>query len=97
MSTGIMISESKLDYSFPDGQFLIESYGEPFWLDLNKLGGGIILFVRSDIPAKLLSVDITCQNSLSSWTFKKSNDYKIALITLKVVISSHIWTVCPSL
>ena len=26
----LMISESKLDNSFPDGQFLIEGYGAPF-------------------------------------------------------------------
>ena len=26
----LMISESKLDNSFPDGQFLIEGYGTPF-------------------------------------------------------------------
>ena len=67
----LMISESKLDNSFPDGQFLIEGYGEPFRLDLDKLAGGIILFVRSDIPAKLLSVDIACQNFFVELNFRK--------------------------
>ena len=52
-----MISESKLDDSFPEGQFLIEGFGKPFRLDRNKNGGGIMLFVRSDVPAKVISTD----------------------------------------
>ena len=38
-----MISETKLDNSFPDGQFWIEGYDAPFRFDRNKYGGGIIL------------------------------------------------------
>ena len=52
-----MISESKLDDSFTEGQFLIEGFGKPFRLDRNKNGGGIMLFVRSNIPAKVISTD----------------------------------------
>ena len=52
-----MISESKLDYSFPDTQFLIEGFGKPFRLDQNGNGGGTMLFIRSDIPAKVISTD----------------------------------------
>ena len=48
----LMISETKLDYSFPDGQFLIEGYHAPFRFDRNKWGGGIILYLKEDIPAK---------------------------------------------
>ena len=46
-----MISESKLDDSFLDSQFFIEGFGEPFRLDRNGNGGGIMLFIQSDIPA----------------------------------------------
>ena len=53
-----MISESKLDNSFPDGQSLTEGYSAPFRLDQNNLGGGIMLLVRIHIPAKLLSLSI---------------------------------------
>ena len=52
-----MILESKLDDSFPDSQFLIEGFGKPFRLDRNRNGGGIMLFIRSDIPAKVISTD----------------------------------------
>ena len=36
-------------------QFEMEGYNPPFRLDRNKHGGGIILFVREGIPAKILN------------------------------------------
>ena len=50
----LMISEPKSDDSFPEGQFLIAEFDKPFCLDRNKNGDGIMLFVGSDIPAKVL-------------------------------------------
>ena len=41
-----MISETKLDSSFPEGQFLIPGYSSPYRLDRNCRGGGIMLYVR---------------------------------------------------
>ena len=52
-----MISESKIDASFPIGQFLLNGYSTPFRLDRNAHGGGILLYVREDIPSKLLLVE----------------------------------------
>ena len=52
-----MISETKSDNSFPDGQLLIEGYSKPYKIDCNCHGGGIILYVRADIPSKLLSTE----------------------------------------
>ena len=52
-----MVSETKLDDSFPEDQFLIYSFHSPFRFDRKKNGGGIMLYVREDIPAKLLSHD----------------------------------------
>ena len=40
-----MISETKLDDSFPDGQFLTENYHAPFRFDRNEYRGEIILYV----------------------------------------------------
>ena len=48
----MMISETKLDDSFPSMQFLIEGYGPPYRLDRNSYGGGILVYVREDIPCK---------------------------------------------
>ena len=53
----LMISETKLDESFPIGQFLIDGYSVPFRFDRNKNGGGILLYVRDDIPSKILSMN----------------------------------------
>ena len=53
----LMRSETKLDDSFPKGQFLIKGFTEPYRLDRNSQGGGIMLFIREDIPSKLLSIE----------------------------------------
>ena len=50
----LMVSETKLDVSFPSGQFIIPGYGTPYRLDRTDKGGGILLYVREDIPSKML-------------------------------------------
>ena len=50
----LMISETKLDSTFPSNQFTIEGYAAPIRFDRNGRGGGIILYIREDIPARLL-------------------------------------------
>ena len=49
-----MISETKHDDSFPEGQFFIDGYHTPFRYDRNGNDGGILLYVREDIPAKVI-------------------------------------------
>ena len=44
-----------MDNSFPEAQFLIEGFHSPFRFDRNINGGRIMLYVREDIPTKLLS------------------------------------------
>ena len=53
----LMLSETKIDDSFRKGQFLIKNFGDRFRIDRNVNGGGILFYVREDIPAKLLSVE----------------------------------------
>ena len=48
----IVVTESKLDESFPRQQFKIEGYNLPFRLDRNSNGGGILVYVREDIPCR---------------------------------------------
>ena len=47
-----MISETKLDNSFPKSEFLLPGYTEPYRIDRNCHGGGIFLYIRCDIPSK---------------------------------------------
>ena len=53
----LKISETKLDSSFPERQFLIPGYSAPYRIDRNCHGEGIMLFVSEDIPSKLLSTE----------------------------------------
>ena len=48
-----MISETKIDNTFPISQFTMTGYTIPFRLDRASHGGGIILFVREDISCKI--------------------------------------------
>ena len=50
----LMISETKVDGSFPLGQFKINGFNAPVCLDCNTSGGGIMVFVWENIPAKLI-------------------------------------------
>ena len=53
----IIISETKLDNSFPVEQFCIEGYNTPFRLDKNDRSGGILVYIKKDIPLKeILSI-----------------------------------------
>ena len=49
-----MISEKKLDESFPSGQFLLDGCSVPYHFDRDGNGGGTLLYIREDIPSKLL-------------------------------------------
>ena len=49
-----LISESKLDYTFPINQFSIRGY-KVFRRDLNRFGCGLILYVNKNIPCKPLT------------------------------------------
>ena len=53
----LMVSEIKIDNSFPVGNFLIDGFSTPYRFDSDNNGGGIILYVREDIPSNLLVTD----------------------------------------
>ena len=46
---------NEIDESFPSGKFKINYFDTPFRLHCNSSSGGIMLFVREDILAKLIS------------------------------------------
>ena len=52
----LMISETKLDESFPKSQFLINCFSSSYSPDCNCKNGGVLLYFREDIPSKLLSI-----------------------------------------
>ena len=50
----LCISETKLNDTFPSSNFFIPGYSAPYRLDRSGNGGGILLYVREDIPSKEL-------------------------------------------
>ena len=50
----MIIEKSKLDESYPSSRFMLEGFAESFRRDRNANGGGILIFVREDIPCKQL-------------------------------------------
>ena len=51
-----MISKTKLGSSFPEAQFYMDSYSKPYRLDRSGKGGGVMLYVREEIPSKLIEL-----------------------------------------
>ena len=52
----LMVSETNLDSSFPQVQFRIEGYASPSRYDRNFHDGGILLYIREDVPTKIISI-----------------------------------------
>ena len=52
-----MISETKLDASINTSQFCINGCTSPYILDGNGKCGGILIYVRKDIPSKLITTN----------------------------------------
>ena len=50
-----VITETKLNSTFPISRFFIESYSEPYRFDRNRSGDGALIYVREDVPSKPLT------------------------------------------
>ena len=46
----LLVSETKVDPSFPSSQFSIKGFNSPFWFDRDSSGSGIKVFVTEEIP-----------------------------------------------
>ena len=51
----LVLTEAKIASTFPNTQFRIDGLSAPFRLDRNRFGGGVIIYVREDIPCKPLT------------------------------------------
>jgi len=68
-----LVSETKIDESFPTSQFIIPGFSEPFRLDRNRFGGGLFLYVKENIPSKLLRYEKQYEAFLVELIIKKQN------------------------
>ena len=51
----LSVAEGKLDTSFPYSQFLIPGFHEPMRLDVTSKRGGMLVYIRSSFPSKIMS------------------------------------------
>ena len=56
----ILLSEAKLDDSFPSAQFMLKNFGILYRLDRNSSGEVLLLYVREYIPSKFRKVKSDC-------------------------------------
>ena len=51
----LILTETKLGDSFPTSQFMVDGFSMPYRQDKNRNGGGIMIYIRDDIPSILLT------------------------------------------
>ena len=51
----LMVPKTKIDNSFSIGNVLIHGFSPPYRLDRDSKGGGIMLYIKEDIPSNLYS------------------------------------------
>ena len=49
-----------MDDSFPSAQFLINGFRAPYRFDRNSKSGGLLFYIREDIPSKILTYSSNC-------------------------------------
>ena len=65
----LLISETKIDNTFPVSQFYVPGYWVPYRLDRTENGGGIMLYVKKHIPCRILS-KFTLEKEIESFAIE---------------------------
>ena len=76
----LMISETKIDESFPLSQFMIDGFPMPYRRDRNTHAGGILVYFRNNITAKLLKLE--------------NPSLDIEAVFIEINIKSKKWLLC---
>ena len=67
----LMVSETKINDTFPESQFLIEDFSKPFRLDRTAKGGGILVYIREDTPCRYIK-QTTLNNSQEGFKLRRN-------------------------
>ena len=51
----LCITETKLDPSLPNSQFLISGFHKPLRMNVSSRRGGLLVYVKSSLPSKMLT------------------------------------------
>ena len=58
----LTIAETKIDSSFPTAQFRLANYHTPYRLDISNKSGGILVYIKSNIPTRQLNCGDLCKS-----------------------------------
>ena len=88
----LLISETKIDSSFPSVQFHLEGYKTPYRLDRNENGGDILLlYIREVIPSTLLNSDLSIERFFVETRLRKKTWFLCSSCNpQKNVIANHL-------
>ena len=67
----LYLSDTKTDKTFPLGQFLISGFAKPLRLDKNSRVGGTMLFIKDNIPFRLLKPGNLPSNTQTEKSLRK--------------------------
>ena len=92
----LVITETKLDETFATANFMIDGFAKPYRRDRNGNGGGILIYVRDDIPSKELNIHnhpVDIEGIFVELNFRKSKwlclGLTIHLVNLMNIISTR--------
>ena len=92
-----LISETKIDESFPNSQFKIDDFSNPHRIDRNEKGGRIMLLFREDLPVKVLLVDKGHESCYVDLILKQTKwQINYSYNPTKNNISSHLESLSPN-
>ena len=55
----LFVCETKIDQTFPSSQFVIPGFTTPYRLDRTGNGGGVMLYIREDIPSRRIPSELS--------------------------------------
>ena len=55
-------AETKIDSSFPAGEFSLEGYHSRYCLDVSNRRGGLLVYINASIPTRQLKYEIKYKN-----------------------------------
>ena len=85
----LLICEAR--FVIPKGQFHIHSFGKPYRFDRNGKGDGIQLYIRNDIPSKLIESKLAIEGLFVVVNLRKKKWLLCCTFNPKMsLISSHL-------
>ena len=81
----LLISETKLDETFPTRQFSIDGFTSPYRLDRNGFGGGLLAYVREDIPSKFIKTELSNREGFFTEINLRNKKWVIGFLTTRIM------------